>query len=116
MRSLRYSFSPLQEEKSDAAHRALPCAYSALPKPRALARNGAPMIAPSPLKPKELNRLVARILVAKPDATADDVRRLLPALRGEGEASLTQKINSLSGRARTLAPAAQASRPRKHKR
>jgi hypothetical protein len=62
-----------------------------------------------------VNRLIARILIAKPHASLADVRRLVPELADASDALLTQKLNSLSGRARNLAPAAQAEKPRRRK-
>ncbi|MFC4172714.1 hypothetical protein ACFOYU_11675 [Microvirga sp. GCM10011540] len=52
---------------------------------------------------RDLDRLIARILVARPASSAFDIRRLVPEARGMSESALAQKIDYLRPRARQRA-------------
>jgi hypothetical protein len=71
-------------------------------KPRDL---GDWMTAPPRRSTTAINRLIARILVAKPTAGATEIRRLLPEVDRLSEEALEQKLDYLRGHARTIAPA-----------
>lgn len=54
---------------------------------------------------KDINRLIARMLVAKPMASCAEIRRLLPEVDRLSDEALEQKLDYLRGHARTFAPA-----------
>jgi hypothetical protein len=61
------------------------------------------MIAAPRLGAKEINRLIARALVAKPQASVSEIRRLLPQLDRTSDHNLEQKLSYLRDHARPIA-------------
>ncbi|GAB5427249.1 MAG: hypothetical protein Devi2KO_07080 [Devosia indica] len=61
------------------------------------------MIAVPRLGAKQINRLIARVLVAKPQASVSEVRTLLPQLDRIGDHDLEQKLSYLRDHARPIA-------------
>lgn len=49
---------------------------------------------------KDVNRLLSRMVVGKPDLTLSDVRRLVPQLRLEDDEALKAKLASIKGQSR----------------
>ncbi|ESR25431.1 hypothetical protein [Lutibaculum baratangense] len=58
----------------------------------------------SPRSPKSSDVLISRILIGKPDATVDDIRRLVPQAAGLDDKALRQKIEYLRKHRKSKAP------------
>lgn len=55
--------------------------------------------------PKELDVLLSRILVGRPKATPEDIRRLVPETAGMDDRALSQKLEYLNRHLPKIAPA-----------
>jgi hypothetical protein len=54
---------------------------------------------------KEVDTFICRLLVGKPNASLDEIRRFVPEVRAMDDGRLRQKIDFLKRRVRERAPA-----------
>ena len=59
----------------------------------------------TPRSSKEIDTLIARLLVGKPGAKPEEIRRLIPETANLDDKALTQKLEFLRQRLGTKAPA-----------